>query len=148
MKKLPILLICLFLAACGGDDGDGDGESGAETATQDTEQQAQPPTGGDDPRSLARRAVVALETCYAQNQDYSQCDSEEALGDPELILGDPAADEPEPGQVQIPEAGIDEYTIKTVAEDGTLFTIAGGGGAMSRLCTPPGQSGCGEDGSW
>jgi hypothetical protein len=155
MKRLPILLACLFLAACGGSDGDGDSESGiyddvgetAETAPPETAQAA-PPAGSDDPRSLARSAVVALETCFAESQDYSRCDTEEELDDPELILADPTAGEPQPGQVQIPEAGPDEYTVKTIAEDGTLFTIAGSGGAMSRLCAPPGRSGCGEDGSW
>jgi hypothetical protein len=160
MKRLPVvlpLLICLLLAGCGGDDGDSDAESGiyddagessAETAPQDTQPQAQPPGGTDDARSLARRAAVALESCYAETQDYSQCDSEDALDDPGLTLADPAAETPEPGQAQIPEAGPDEYTIKTVAEDGTLFTLAGSAGAMSRICAPPGQSGCGEDGSW
>jgi hypothetical protein len=92
--------------------------------------------------------AVALESCYAQAQDYAQCTSEEALDDPGLALTDPTAETPEPGEAQIPESGPDEYTIKTAAEDGTLFTIAGGGGAMSRTCAPPGRSGCGADGRW
>ena len=97
-----------------------------------------------DAKSAARNLVSQVESCFATEQTYASCDTSAELGDTGLSLG--TAD----GQVEVSApAGTSTYTIVAYSKSGNDFTIAkGSNGAISRTCTPTGEGGCPNSGSW
>lgn len=141
---IVLLAACLLVPACGEEDEPAE-RAQTEAATTATD------TGGEDARAKARSIATAMESCYAENQDYAKCDDAQELGQPDLELGDPGegAAQPEPGKSYITVADREQYSIVVKADDGTRFVFARSvDGPPLRLCDPAGRSGCGPDGDW
>lgn len=140
---IPLVAACLLVAGCGDEDEPARTTQPAATTTAEA--------AAPDARSRARNIAVAMEACFAESQDYAQCDDPKELRQPGLELGDPGegAAQPKPGKSYITVAERDEYAIVVKAEDGTRFVLARAeGGQPLRLCDPAGRSGCGPDGDW
>jgi prepilin-type N-terminal cleavage/methylation domain-containing protein len=100
---------------------------------------------------------VDMESCFTDNDDYTDCTTEDAIGDAALHFdtvmvaadcdADPGPsdsyDDPDPGKVAVLAASRDCYLLQATSEDGHLFWILKrSGDAPTRGCVPPGQGGC------
>ena len=101
-----------------------------------------------DAKSNARNLVTAVESCYADTQNYGSCEAESGAGAHQditqagLSLG--GAD----GSVQVVDADTDANSFRIVAQSrsGNDFTITkAGGAAPTRSCS--GDGGC-NGGTW
>ena len=89
-------------------------------------------------KSNARNAVSEVESCYANEQDYSKCTG--ALTDTGIpTTGDEA--------VTITGSG-NNYTIVAQSKSPQSFTIARTAGNTARTCLPVGKGACPTSGSW
>ena len=80
-------------------------------------------------KSDARNMVSQVESCFADNQDYTKCDTSGELGTTGLDYGTGQ------GQVQVTGATVDGYTSQAVSKSGNTFKITKtAGGAPSRTC--------------
>jgi type IV pilus assembly protein PilA len=96
-----------------------------------------------DAKSNARNLVSQMESCYSQDQDYTNCDESQEVETSGLNIGTGE------GQVEINDAGTDEYVIIGHSKSGNTFTITKtGGGAPTRTCENEGEGGCPSNGSW
>ena len=100
-----------------------------------------------DAKSNARNLVSQVESCFATEQTYANCDTATKLGSTGLSIGTAA------GQVSVlPGAGADTYKIEAVSKAGGgthKFQIEKlSGGNTVRDCTPPGKGGCPTTGKW
>ncbi len=92
-----------------------------------------------DAKSNARNVVSAVKSCYADTQDYADCDSGadlEAAGSQAGIGvdGDPVA-------ITIP-AG-QNFAVVATSDSGNVFTITEHtDGTSNRTCTTAGEGGC------
>jgi type IV pilus assembly protein PilA len=130
-----LLLCALALVACGGDDGNGNGG--------DDPEQGEGPTSGAtaDAKSDARNVVSHIETCYANEQDYTPCGEPAQLRGAQVSLGTGE------GQVEVTTES-DSYTVISRAEGGGEFTLERDSTGMTeRTCAPPDVPGC-NGGSW
>ena len=98
-------------------------------------------------KSNARNLVSHVESCFANEQTYVNCQTAAQLGDTGLDLGGGA------GQVQVTAAAVDSFTIVAVSKANSggahEFTIAKDtDGTTDRTCTPPGKGACKSDGTW
>jgi type IV pilus assembly protein PilA len=91
-------------------------------------------------KSDARNLVSQVESCYADKQNYSLCQTAAQLGETGLTIG--TTD----GAVEVTAAaaaGAVGYTIVGHSKSGNDFTIVKSStGAITRSCTTPGQGGC------
>jgi type IV pilus assembly protein PilA len=99
-----------------------------------------------DAKSNARNAVSQVESCYANEQDYSKCKTATDLGNTGLDLGTG------PTQVEISSAAGTPsrgYTITAHAKSGTDFLIKKDEttGKISRSCSAPSKGGCPSGGA-
>jgi type IV pilus assembly protein PilA len=96
-------------------------------------------------KSDARNMVSQAESCYAQTQDYTDCDAG-TIGDTGLNViytGTPTS-----GQVLFNATADDEYTITAASQSGNTFTITKtDDGLTSRSCTDTGAENGGCNGS-
>ncbi len=94
-------------------------------------------------KSDARNMVSMVESCYATNTSYAQCQTEAQLGAPTgLDIGGAA------GQVSV-VATADTYTIVGHSKSGNNFTIARlATGQKNYTCTTTGDGGCPSNGNW
>jgi len=99
-----------------------------------------------DAKSNARNMVSQVESCFASEQDYTQCTNPANTGLP-VGTGN--------GQVSVSSTGASNYTVvaKSKASSGGsnhTFTItkSGLGGASVRTCTVASNGGCPTSGSW
>jgi type IV pilus assembly protein PilA len=96
-----------------------------------------------DAKSNARNLVTAVESCYADTQDYQLCESTDTHQDitqAGLKLG--TAD----GEVSATSGGTKDFAIVGHSKSGNSFTITKtGGAAPTRSCS--GDGGC-NSGSW
>ena len=98
-------------------------------------------------KSDARNLVSHVESCFADTQDYSSCQTAAQLGTTGLDIGTGV------GQVSVTAASQNAYTITATSKavDGTnhkfLYDRAATG-VVSRTCTPVGKGGCKSDGTW
>lgn len=96
-------------------------------------------------KSNARNLVSQVESCYANEEDYSKCDTAAELGNTGLNIGSGN------GQVEVTAAGVapvDTYTIVGHSKSGNNFTIQkAANGSISRSCTTVGQGGCPSGGA-
>jgi type IV pilus assembly protein PilA len=101
-----------------------------------------------DAKSNARNLVSQIESCFATEQDYTQCDSSAELPNTGLDYGSGA------GQVSASASSATAYTVTAIskANDGGAHTFvitkSGLGGASARTCTPAGKGGCPTGGKW
>ncbi|MEA2251130.1 MAG: type pilus assembly protein PilA [Solirubrobacteraceae bacterium] len=80
-------------------------------------------------KSDARNLVTQVESCFADSQDYTLCQTAAQLGTTGLALGTAQ------GQVSVTQAATDGYTVTAVSKSGNQFKIAKvAGGAPSRTC--------------
>ena len=92
-------------------------------------------------KSDARNMVTQVESCFADTQDYTQCDTAADLGTTGLNIGTGA------GQVSVTASATDGYTITAASKSSNEFMITkAAGGAPSRTCT--GSTGGCKGGSW
>jgi type IV pilus assembly protein PilA len=137
--RVGMLLCCVALAGCGGDD-----EKSADATTPDAAQDAA--SHDADAKADARELVTHLEACFANEGTYEPC----ALKEDGTVAGEPTpfAEQAASGDL-VTEVSADGYTVTATSESGTEFSIAKeGGGALERSCTPEGEGGCPDDGRW
>ncbi len=100
-------------------------------------------------KSDARNLVSHVESCFADNQDYSLCDTEAELGGAGatgLEYGTAI------GQVSVTAAGAagtNTFTVEALSKSGNKFRInrvAAGG--YTRTCGTAGDGGCKTGGLW
>ena len=100
-------------------------------------------------KSNARNLVSQIESCYAQKQDYSQCDTVADLGQTGLPLvdGTPAASS---GNVAVTASAASTYTVTAESKSGNGFQIIKqSDGTSKRECDTDGATNGGCDGtSW
>jgi type IV pilus assembly protein PilA len=99
-------------------------------------------------KSNARNMVSQVESCFADTQDYSLCDTAAELGTTGLNVGTG------PGQVSVtaaagsPSTG---YTVTAYSKNAShTFSIAKDAttGVTSRSCGSPSDGGCKSDSTW
>ena len=101
-----------------------------------------------DAKSMARNLVSQVESCFATEQSYTDCDSDTELGQTGLAYGT------DDGEVEVlAGAGDKNYTIRAYskAADGGAheFTITkAADGSITRTCDVDGKGGCPNDGKW
>ena len=100
-------------------------------------------------KSNARNMVSQIESCYANTEDYSKCDTRAELGTTGLpaVDGAPAANS---DKVGVSAAAEDTYTIVAESKSGNQFSIQkDAAGDTTRSCTSTGakNGGC-NGGSW
>lgn len=131
------LAALLALPGCGGDDSDGAAGPSAPAGTRAG------PEADAEAKSNARNLTSYVESCFAETQDYTACDTEAELGATGLTMG------PAPGQVQVVGATATGYSIVARSVTGTTFTIARASGLnLERQCSNPGTGGCSAQGTW
>jgi type IV pilus assembly protein PilA len=94
-------------------------------------------------KSDARNAVSQVETCFIDEQDYSNCDEEtdRAMYSSEIDWD----------KITVATSGIgtDIFRIDAVSRSNNHFLITKkDDGRFERTCTAPGTGGCPSDGSW
>jgi len=99
-----------------------------------------------DAKSNARNVVSAVESCYAETQDFALCDTDTELsgaGSKAGVTIGTAA-----GQVSITADSADTYTIVGTSKSGNAFTIKKNtDGTTSRTCTTVSVGGCPSTGA-
>jgi type IV pilus assembly protein PilA len=99
-------------------------------------------------KSNARNLVSHVESCYANEQDYTNCATAAALGDTGLAYGTAA------GEVSVTASTASSFTVQAVSKADTggvnhLFSIStAANGVTSRACDVDGKGGCKSDGTW
>jgi type IV pilus assembly protein PilA len=95
-------------------------------------------------KSNARNLVSQVESCYANEQTYANCDTAADLPNTGLDIG--AGN----GQVSVTASGQDSFTIVGKSKNGNTFTIQKitGTGVIERTCAPAGQGACPQNQKW
>ena len=93
-------------------------------------------------KSDARNLVSHVESCFADTQDYTLCNSAQ-LGTTGLALGTAA------GQVDVVGSATG-YVVTAVSKNGpgNKFLITRAAGVLSRSCDHPNSGGCKSDSTW
>ena len=89
-------------------------------------------------KSDARNLVSQVESCFADTQDYLQCNSSAELGSTGLSYGTGA------GQVEVDVSSTNSFGIAGHSQSGANFYIdrSGSGSGYVRTCVPHGVGGC------
>ena len=99
-----------------------------------------------DAKSNARNMVTAMESCYAETQDYGSCLSSgthQDITSSGLPLG--TAD----GQVSSTSSATNSFVVVGHSKSTNDFTITkSAGGAPTRTCTTQGSGGCPSTTGW
>jgi type IV pilus assembly protein PilA len=99
-------------------------------------------------KSNVRALVGAVESCRANRDDYTLCDTETELTADQgtslsLNFGGGA------GQVQVANSTAKSYDAMAHSTSGNKFTITReASGSLSRSCTTPGKGSCPASGTW
>jgi len=97
-------------------------------------------------KSDARNLVSEIESCFAQAEDYTSCDTATAteLGTTGLPIASGT------GSVEVRPANADGYTIVATSKSGNTFSIQHDtGGSVTRTCNSGGaKSGGCSGGTW
>ncbi len=94
-------------------------------------------------KSDARNLVSHVESCFADTQDYANCNTATKLGTTGLSFGTAG------GQVEVTSGSGTSYTVVGHSKSGNNFTITKTNGATpTRTCTTTGQGSCPSSGSW
>jgi type IV pilus assembly protein PilA len=98
-------------------------------------------------KSDARNLVSQMESCYAQDQAYTNCETSADVTSSGLPLQNGAAQGS--GKVDVTAAAGDTYTVVGYSKSSNNFTIdKPAGGSATRSCQTTGQGGCPTSGSW
>ena len=93
-------------------------------------------------KSNARNLVTHVESCFADTQDYTQCQAAN-LTNTGLPMGVAQ------GQVTVTSGGANDYVVTAKSKSGTDFIITKvGGGAPTRTCSVANEGGCKAGGVW
>jgi type IV pilus assembly protein PilA len=100
-----------------------------------------------DAKSNARNLVSQVESCFATEQTYGNCQTSAQLPNTGLSLGSGG------GQVAVTAAGTDTYTIHAVSKAGgttphTYDIKKLSTGEIERTCNTPAKGGCPTGGTW
>jgi type IV pilus assembly protein PilA len=97
-----------------------------------------------DAKHNARSVVTMIEACSTDHDDdYAQCDDAGSLRGANVGFGSA------PGDVDVDAPTARTYTITAHSRSGTDFAIARlSSGGSERTCSPSGQGGCHDDGTW
>jgi type IV pilus assembly protein PilA len=94
-------------------------------------------------KSDARNLVSHVESCFADSQDYTLCDTVAELGSTGLNLvdGAPAASS---GNVGVSASTSSSFTVQAASKSGNQFSItrSGTGSGYTRTCTTAADGGC------
>jgi len=95
-------------------------------------------------KSDARNLVSHVESCFADSQDYTLCDTSGELGSTGLNYGTTA------GTVEVSAATSSSFTVTGHSQSGNTFNIvrASSGGGYTRSCTTAADGGCRAGGVW
>jgi type IV pilus assembly protein PilA len=94
-------------------------------------------------KSDARNLVSQVEACFADTQDYTQCNTSSALGTTGLSYGTGA------GQVSVTASATGTFTVSAVSQSGNSFDINRvSTGGYTRTCSTGGNGGCKTGGTW
>ena len=92
-------------------------------------------------KSDARNMVSQVESCYADSQNYTACDTAGELGATGLSVGSGS------GQVEVSASDVSTYTVTAHSKSGGTFRIVkAADGTSSRTCSG-GTKGC-NGGTW
>ncbi|HVP02775.1 MAG TPA: prepilin-type N-terminal cleavage/methylation domain-containing protein [Solirubrobacteraceae bacterium] len=90
-------------------------------------------------KSNARNLVSQVESCYSDNEDYTQCNSASLLGFTGVPYGAGQ------GQASVSASATATFTVTAISTSGHTFTISRtAAGGYARDCTPHGAGGCGS----
>jgi type IV pilus assembly protein PilA len=101
-------------------------------------------------KSDARNIVSQIESCYTDAQDYRSCSSTGATPGLKstglnIVDGVPANG----GEVGVPDAASDSYTVVAKSKSGNFFSIGHGtNGTTTRTCTSQNSGSCLASGTW
>jgi hypothetical protein len=130
---LATAAIAVALAGCGGDD---------EKKTDSAPSGGNAAREGADARSNARNAASLVESCFAENGDYTPCAEPQLLTDGGLEHGRA------PGQVEVSDVTPTTYIVTAYISNSQGFLIAkAADGTMPRSCDAPEEAGC-KSGTW
>ena len=88
-------------------------------------------------KSNARNLVSQVESCFADNQDYTLCNTASALGSTGLAYGSGQ------GLVSVTASSTTTFSVTATSKSGNTFTIARqAAGGYLRTCTAGGVGGC------
>jgi type IV pilus assembly protein PilA len=91
-------------------------------------------------KSDARNLVSHVESCFADKQDYSQCDTSADLGNTGITWGAAGGQAEVTAAAAAPTIG---WTIVGHSKSGNTFTITKAtDGTIARTCSTGGQGGC------
>jgi type IV pilus assembly protein PilA len=94
-----------------------------------------------DAKSNARNVVSAVQSCYAETQDYTVCDDDAGLDANGSKPGVPIGTGE--GEVAITATVADAFAVAGLSKSGTTFTITvSDEGTSVRTCDAPGEGGC------
>ncbi len=88
-------------------------------------------------KSDARNLVSHVEACFADNQNYTLCNTSSALGSTGLAYGSGQ------GLVSVTASAATTFTVLATSKSGNTFSITRNAtGGYTRTCTTAGQGGC------
>jgi type IV pilus assembly protein PilA len=88
-------------------------------------------------KSDARNLVSHVEACFADNQDYTLCNTSSALGSTGLAYGAGQ------GLVSVTASSTTTFTVTATSKSGNTFAVSRlAGGGYQRTCTTHGVGGC------
>jgi type IV pilus assembly protein PilA len=93
-------------------------------------------------KSDTRNLVSQMESCFSQEQDYTNCVGSQDVLTSGLALG--AAD----GQVEVSNAGANSFTAVGHSRSGNDFTAVKTTSGLTRDCTTANTGACPAGGSW
>jgi len=97
-------------------------------------------------KSDARNLVSHVESCFADTQDYTLCDTAAELGTTGLAYGSAT------GQVEVKNAGANGYDVVATSKNAShTFTITRNNTAnppITRTCSAASDGGCKAGGVW
>ncbi|MET0512973.1 MAG: prepilin-type N-terminal cleavage/methylation domain-containing protein [Thermoleophilaceae bacterium] len=96
-------------------------------------------------KSNARNLVSHVESCFTQEQDYTNCTTtHNDIADSGLAIGAGQ------GQVTVSGQGLAAYTVTALSKSGTSFVITKTAGKFVKpyTCSAGGSGGCGTGGTW
>ena len=96
-------------------------------------------------KSNARNIVSHVESCYTQEQNYTNCtNTAQDLQDSGIPLGTAG------GEVNVTSSGVDSYQVVGTSKSGNHFTITKNAGQFVKpyTCDTGAKAGCGTGGKW
>ena len=95
-------------------------------------------------KSDARNLVSHVESCFADSQDYTYCDTSTDLGSTGLTYGSAA------GEVEVVASTSSSFQVTAHSQSGNTFSItrASTGAGYSRTCTAASNGGCRAGSTW